>query len=292
MPPKMNADLERLISQAIEEDCPNGDVTSETVIKPNSISTGKAVAKGNYVVSGIDIAKAVYYYVDENIKFNGFVHDGETVKKGKVLFTVKGSTRSILLAERTALNLMGHMTGIATRTATFVKMVKGSTKAVILDTRKTHPGLRAIEKLAVTHGGGKNHRLSLSDAVLLKENHIAAAGGIKNALLSFKKMKGKMKVEIEVRNIEELKEVLFSKVLPDVVMLDNMSPKDTKKAVQLVKKKFKIESSGGITEKNIKGYARAGVDYISLGTITHSVNNADISFLLDTVKKGARTPCA
>ena len=286
----MNDDLERLISQAIQEDCPGGDVTSEAVIRTDSISTGKAVAKGNYVISGMDVAKAVYYYVDENIKFNGFVKDGDTVKKGKPLFTVKGSTRSILLAERTVLNLMGHMTGIATRTNTFVKMVKG-TKAVILDTRKTLPGLRSIQKLAVTHGGGKNHRFSLSDAVLLKENHIAAAGGIKKALLFFKKMKGKMKLEIEVRNIFELKEVLGSKVLPDVVMLDNMNPKDTKKAVQLVKRKFRLESSGGITEKNIREYAKAGVDYISLGAITHSVNNADISFLLDRVKRGTRTHC-
>lgn len=291
MSPKMNADLERLISQAIQEDCPDGDVTSDTVIGVGSISTGKAVAKGDYIISGMDVAKAVYYYVDENIKFNGFVKDGAIVKKGQALFTVKGSTRSILLAERTVLNLLGHMTGIATRTNTFVKMVRG-TKAIILDTRKTLPGLRSIEKLAVTHGGGKNHRFSLSDAVLLKENHIAAAGGIKNALLSFKKIKGKIKLEIEVRDITELKEVLGSKMLPDVVMLDNMSPKDTKKAVQLAKKSFKLESSGGITEKNIKEYARAGVDYISLGAITHSVNNADISFLLNTVKRGTKKPCA
>jgi nicotinate-nucleotide pyrophosphorylase (carboxylating) len=283
MLPKMNDYLETLISQAIKEDCPNGDVTSETTIKPNSISTGKAIAKGSYIVSGIEIAKAVYYYVDENIKFKPFVKDGEAVKKGQILFSVKGRTQSILLAERTALNLMGHMTGIATKTNTFVKMVKG-TRATILDTRKTLPGLRAIEKLAVIHGGGKNHRFSLSDAVLLKENHVAAAGGIKQALLSFKKMKGKIKIEIEVRNINELKEVLLSKVVPDVVMLDNMSPKDTKKAVLLTKRKFKLESSGGITEKNIKEYAKAGVDYISLGAITHSVSNADISFLLDTAK--------
>ncbi len=277
--------FQKIISLAIKEDCPNGDVTSDNSISSNSISSGKAIAKGDYVVSGIDAAKAVYNYVDKNIKFKALVKDGAIVKKGKPLFTVKGKTRSILLAERTALNLVGHMTGIATKTNNFVKMVKG-TKAVILDTRKTLPGLRAIEKLAVTHGGGKNHRFSLSDAVLLKENHVAAAGGIKKALLAFKKYKGKIKIEIEVRDLSELKEALASKVLPDVVMLDNMSPKETKKAVLLVKRKFKLESSGGITEKNIKEYAKTGVDFISLGAITHSVNTADISFLLNTVKGG------
>jgi len=282
---KMDAQLEKIISTAIEEDCPNGDITSETVIRPNSISSGKAIAKGDYIVSGIDVAKAVYYYVDENIKFKALVKDGAAVKKGTALFVVRGETHSVLLAERTALNFVGHMTGIATKTNKFVKMVKG-TKAVILDTRKTLPGLRIIEKLAVTHGGGENHRFSLSDAVLLKENHIAAAGGIKKALMACKKHKGKVKIEIEVRDVLELKEVLSSTLLPDVVMLDNMNPKETKKAVQLVKRKFKLESSGGITEKNIKEYAKAGVDFISLGTITHSVDNADISFLLDKVKGG------
>jgi len=280
MLPKMDVHLEDLISKALEEDCPEGDITSTAVIAANSMSEGKAIAKGNYVVSGIEVAKAVYYYVDENIRFKSFVKDGAIVKKGKILFSVKGKTRSLLLAERTVLNLVAHMTGIATRTRSFVNMMKG-TKAIILDTRKTLPGLRMIEKLAVTHGGGKNHRFSLSDAVLLKENHVAAAGGIKKALVSFKKIKGKVKLEIEVRDLAELKEAMGSSVLPDVVMLDNMSPKDTKKAVQLAKRKFKLESSGGITEKNIKEYAKAGVDYISLGAITHSVQAADISFLLD-----------
>ncbi len=285
MSPNISIELERIISQALEEDCPEGDVTSEAIIKSNSVSTGKAIAKGDYVVSGMDVARAVYYYVDENIKFKGLVKDGDIVKKGTALFVVKGATRSILLAERTALNLVGHMTGIATRTNVFVKLVRG-TKAVILDTRKTLPGLRAIEKLAVLHGGGKNHRFSLSDAVLLKENHIAAAGGIQKALLSFKRIKGRIKLEIEVRNIAELKEAISSTLLPDVVMLDNMNPTEVKKAVQITKRKVKLEASGGISEKNIRSYARTGVDYISLGTITHSVNNADISFLLDTVKGG------
>jgi len=280
----MDPQLEKIISLAIEEDCPDGDITSENVICSNSISSGKALAKGDYIVSGMCVAGAVYYYVDENIKFKALVKDGTAVKKGTSLFTVKGKTSSLLLAERTVLNLVGHMTGIATKTNKLVKMVKG-TRAVILDTRKTLPGLRIIEKLAVTHGGGKNHRFSLSDAVLLKENHVAAAGGIKKALLAFKKNKGKVKIEIEVRTLSELKEVLNSKVLPDVVMLDNMSPKETRKAVLLAKRKVKLESSGGITEKNVKEYAEAGVDFISLGTITHSVNNADISFLLDTVKR-------
>jgi nicotinate-nucleotide pyrophosphorylase (carboxylating) len=275
--------FQKIISLAILEDCPNGDITSKKVIKTSSRSSGKAIAKGDYLVSGMDVAKDVYRYVDKDVKFKALVKDGVSVKKGDTLFTVKGNTLSVLLAERTVLNIVGHMTGIATKTNKFVQMVKG-TKAVILDTRKTLPGLRAIEKLAVTHGGGKNHRFSLSDAVLLKENHIAAAGGIKKALLAFKKNKGKIKIEVEVRNLFELKEALSSKVLPDVVMLDNMSPKETQKAVLLVNKKFKLESSGGITEKNIRAYAKTGVDFISLGTITHSANNADISFLLDTVK--------
>ena len=278
--------FEALISQAIKEDAPSGDITSNTVIPETTFASGKAIAKGDYVVSGIDIAREVYKYVDSSVVFNSDVKDGQQIKKGAILFTVKGKARSILLAERTALNIMGHMMGIATKTKHFVDMVKG-TRTTILDTRKTTPGIRSIEKLAVTHGGGQNHRFSLSDAVLLKENHIAAAGGIARSLLMFKELKKKdpnLKIEIEVRDLQELNDALTCEFTPDVVMLDNMLPADTKKAVTLVNNKFKLESSGGITEGTIKDYAATGVDYISLGTITHSVNNADISFLLDSVK--------
>lgn len=280
----MQRDILGLIKKALAEDISNGDISSDAVIPKNLKAKGRVISKGDYVVSGIDIAKAAYWFVDKKIKFKTKYKNGALVKKGKILFEVHGAVSSLLKSERTVLNIISHMMGVATRTKYFVDKVK-NTKVTILDTRKTLPGLRAIQKLAVTHGGGKNHRMSLSDAVLLKENHIAAGGGIKASLKKIKYLKDKkIKIEIEVRNLNELKLALSAAVKPDVIMLDNMNLKQTKEAVRLAKGKVKLESSGGIHEKNITGYARTGIDFISLGTLTHSAKSADLSFILDAVK--------
>jgi len=280
----ISGEISDLIKTALSEDVPHGDISSDAVIPKNLKAKGAVRSKGDYVVSGIDVAKKTYSIVDKNIKFKTKYKNGQIVEKGSILFEVYGSVHSLLKAERTVLNIISHMMGIATRTKHFVDMVKG-TGAVILDTRKTLPGLRTMQKLAVTHGGGKNHRMSLSDAVLLKENHVSAGGGIKESLKKIKKLKDKkIKIEIEVRNLKELKLALGSKTRPDVIMLDNMSVGETKDAVRLAKGRVKLESSGNIDERNIKKYAGTGVDFISLGTLTHSVKGADLSFILDAVK--------
>ncbi|MFH1223030.1 MAG: carboxylating nicotinate-nucleotide diphosphorylase [Pseudomonadota bacterium] len=277
--------LSCLIKRALDEDVPFGDISTMAVVPKDLNAKGAVVSKGEYVVSGIDIAKKIYSAVDKKIEFKSRYKNGEIIKNGKILFHVYGAVHSLLKAERTALNVVSHMMGVATKTKHFVNMVKGA-KTVILDTRKTLPGLRALQKRAVTDGGGKNHRFSLSDAVLLKENHIAAVGGIKSALKKVKKLKQKkVKIEIEVRNIKELKLALSASIKPDIIMLDNMSVKNTRQAVKLVKGRVKLESSGGINEKNIKQYAGTGVDFISLGSITHSAPSADLSFVLDAVGK-------
>lgn len=272
--------LTELIRTAFIEDLPNGDVTCDAVVPAGMLANGTVVAKGDYVVSGIEIAEFCYIGIDKGIKFSTTFRDGERIMKGQTLFNVSGDAASLLKVERTVLNIVSHMMGIATRTASFVELVKG-TNAVILDTRKTLPGLRSIQKLAVLHGGGVNHRSSLSEAVLIKENHIAAAGSIKKALQAVKDLK--VKKEIEVRSLDELKEVLDSGVKMDIVMLDNMGPEDVKKAVSINNGRVKLEVSGGINESNIRAYAEAGADLISIGALTHSVKSADLSFLFEGV---------
>ena len=269
-----------LIRIAIKEDVPSVDVTCEALVPKDSISKGYVISKGDYVVSGLDIAKLCYNEINEDIKFETKFKDGDYLKKGTILFNVSGNTRDLLKAERTVLNIISHMMGIATKTKSFVDAVKG-TKTVILDTRKTLPGLRYIQKLAVVHGGGTNHRASLSDAVLIKENHIACAGGIQNSVLMVKDIN--LKKEIEVRDMDELNMVLDSGSTIDVVMLDNMTPEQVKKAVALVNGRLKLEISGGINQDNIKSYADAGADFISIGALTHSVQSADLSFLFEGV---------
>ncbi len=269
-----------LIKTAFKEDLPDGDVTCDAIVPKSLFAKGYVVAKGDYVVSGIEIAKLCYVEIDDSIKFETSFVDGNTIKKGQTLFKVSGSARALLKAERTVLNIISHMMGIATKTKMFVDVVKG-TNTVILDTRKTLPGLRYIQKLAVVHGGGKNHRVSLSDAVLIKENHIVCAGGIEQAVNLVKDVK--LKKEIEVRRLDELNTVLNSDVKIDVVMLDNMSPEQVKEAVKLSDGRVKLEVSGGINESNIKAFAEAGVDFISVGALTHSVQSADLSFLFEGV---------
>jgi nicotinate-nucleotide pyrophosphorylase (carboxylating) len=275
------ADISRVILTALLEDAPRGDITSLNTVPKDANAAGYVISRGSYVVSGIDVVRQVYGYVDRKIKFTPLFKNGQTIKKGQKLYSVKGNARSILLAERTALNILSHMMGVATRTKKFVELING-TRAVILDTRKTVPGMRALQRQAVRDGGGCNHRYSLSDAILVKENHIAMCGGIKKVLQKLSRLK-KIKVEVEVRTLGELKEILNSKFKPDVVMLDNMTPATVKKAVAInrntKKGRVELEVSGGVNERTIRAYAKTGVDYISLGTLTHSVQSADLSFL-------------
>ncbi|HOW16721.1 MAG TPA: carboxylating nicotinate-nucleotide diphosphorylase [bacterium] len=273
--------LTALIRTALQEDLPKGDLTCNAVVPNEMLAKGKVISKADYVVSGIELAEFCYAGLDKGIKFSSKFKDSQKIKKGEILFEVYGNAAVLLKVERTVLNIVSHMMGVATKTSELVELVKG-TNAKILDTRKTLPGLRYIQKLAVLHGGGTNHRASLSDAILIKENHIACAGGIQNALKAIKGLKGVQK-EIEVRSIDELQEVLSSNVVVDIVMLDNMEPKKVKEAVNLVKGKFKLEVSGGINSKNIRPYAEAGVDLISVGALTHSVTAADLSFLFEGV---------
>ncbi|MCX6113506.1 MAG: carboxylating nicotinate-nucleotide diphosphorylase, partial [Proteobacteria bacterium] len=243
----------KIIATAIKEDVPCGDITSRHTVPIKAGAEGYAISRDDYVVSGIDIARMIYLHVDNNIKFKSFFKNGQFIKKGQKLYSVKGNARSILLAERTVLNIIGHMMGIATKTRKFVRLVKG-TKTKILDTRKTVPGIRILQRLAVKDGGAFNHRFSLSDAVLVKENHISICGGIKKVLKKLSHLKN-IRTEIEIRNLDELNEILGSKFQPDIIMLDNMSPAMVKKAVKINKKRVKLEVSGGVNEKTIRTYA-------------------------------------
>jgi nicotinate-nucleotide pyrophosphorylase (carboxylating) len=277
-------DLKQFIALAIKEDAPWGDISSQALIPSKAMGEGRIISKGSYIVSGLSIIKAVYLAVDKKIKFKSLFKDGSSVKKGQTIIELKGNLRALLLAERLALNILSHMMGIATSANRLSKLIKG-TKAKVLDTRKTTPGLRVLEKMAVKDGGGRNHRFCLSDAVLAKENHIAVAGGVEKTLKKLSKLyqnsKQRPKIELEIRTLEEFKKILASPFKPDIVMLDNMDIKNIKKAVALNKGRVKLEVSGGVNESNISKYAKTGVDFISVGALTHSVSSADLSFLLN-----------
>ncbi len=267
--------VDELIKTALLEDINYIDTTTDYLIPEEQEDEAKFLAKADGVLCGIEVALRVFTLLQPDFQYEVYINDGEQVKKGDIIAKVKGKTRTILKGERTALNLLQHMSGIASMTNRIVKIVEG-TNASIADTRKTLPGLRPIQKYAVTVGGGKNHRYNLSDAAMLKDNHIDAGGGITNAVAALKKRLGHMtKVELEVRNLEELKEALCANV--DVIMLDNMDNKTMKKAVEITDGKALLEASGGITEETIRGVAETGVDIISIGALTHSVKAFDIS---------------
>lgn len=267
--------VDDLIKSALKEDINYIDITTDNLIPQEQEGEAKFLAKAEGVLCGIDVAIRVFTLIQPDFQYEIFINDGEYVKKGDIIATVKGKTRTILKGERTALNLLQHMSGIATMTNRIVKIVEG-TNASIADTRKTLPGLRPIQKYAVTVGGGKNHRYNLSDAAMLKDNHIDAGGGITGAVKKLRSKLGHMaKVELEVRNLEELKEALSVDV--DVIMLDNMDNETMKKAVEITNGKALLEASGGITEETIRGVAETGVDIISIGALTHSVKAFDIS---------------
>jgi len=262
-----------LIKQAIAEDLQGGDdLTSVSTIAADSISTADFRSRKDGVLAGVEMVKAVLEECGlTSIEIKK--RDGERISAGEVLLTVNGNTRAILLAERTALNFVGHLSGIATETAKWVEAVAG-THCKVRDTRKTTPGYRLLEKYAVRMGGGTNHRMSLSDAALIKDNHIAAAGGVKEAFSAVRSAYPSAPIEIEVDTLEQLQEVL--PLNPDLVLLDNMSPALCAQAVAIVAGRTKLEASGGITLDNAKTYADSGVDYIAIGALTHSATVLDI----------------
>jgi len=272
-------DLNRIIDTALAEDIGDGDHTTLATIDADYQKSAKAIIKGDGVLAGISFAKKIFDAVDPSLKMNIFLTDGTKVKKGDIAFEVSGSGRSILMAERLVLNSMQRMSGIASLTNRCVEIVKG-TGCTLLDTRKTTPCIRVLEKWAVQIGGGQNHRFGLYDMILIKDNHVDYSGGIANALhktFEYLKKTGKqLKIEIETRNLEEVKQVLEVGGV-DVIMLDNMSAELMKEAVQLINKRFKVEASGNITFENLREKAESGVDYISMGALTHSFNSLDIS---------------
>lgn len=261
------------VKDAIAEDLAGGeDVTSNATISDSQVSTADFISKTDGVVSGLHVAAAVLEYCGVN-NYEVLVDEGMQVKSGKVLITAQGNTKKLLLAERTALNFLSHLSGISTLTNKWVIQTAG-TKCKIRDTRKTTPGLRQLEKFAVKMGGGENHRLSLSHSVLLKDNHIVAAGSITKAFKLIKEKYPTKELEIEVDNLDQLSEVIL--LQPNLVLLDNMSVDECQKAVEIVKGKFQLEASGGLTLENAKAYAQTGVDYLAVGALTHSAPAFDI----------------
>ncbi len=278
----MNLDksiLEPFISNALAEDIGDGDHTSLSTIPKGQTGKAKLLIKDNGIIAGIDVSIEIFKAVDPALLIDILIQDGESVKPGDIAFYVNGSVHSILKAERLVLNTMQRMSGIASTTNRIMKILEG-TGTKVLDTRKTTPGLRYLEKLAVKTGGGVNHRFGLYDMILIKDNHVDYAGGISNAIKSaqnyLKENKINIPVEVEVRNLDELKEVMqFGQI--DRILLDNFSFSLLKEAVNLVNGSYITEASGGITEDNVLEYAKCGVDYVSMGALTHSVKSLDMS---------------
>ena len=270
--------VDNLIKTALLEDINYCDVTTDYLIPAEQMGKGKLVAKAEGILCGVEVAARVFELIDSDIKIEILIKDGESVKYGDEIMRLKGRTASLLKGERTALNLIQHMSGIATAANQATKLVEG-TNASIADTRKTLPGMRPLQKYAVMTGGAKNHRYNLSDAAMLKDNHIDAAGGITAAVTTLRKKIGHMtKIEVETRNLDELKEALA--VGADIIMLDNMSPELMKEAVEITDGRAVLEASGGITNETLRAVAESGVDIISIGALTHSVKAFDISMYI------------
>ncbi|MFS4468105.1 carboxylating nicotinate-nucleotide diphosphorylase [Maribacter sp. 2210JD10-5] len=272
-------EIKGIIENAIREDVGDGDHSSLSCIPKNATGKAKLLVKDNGVIAGIDFAKQVFKYVDSDFQIDVLIEDGSEVNYGDVAFYVEGRSQSILKAERLVLNAMQRMSAIATKTNSFVKLLEG-TGTKILDTRKTTPGIRALEKWAVKIGGGENHRFALYDMIMLKDNHIDFAGGITKAIDKTKNYLSEtgrdLKIIVEARNLEEIAEILRSDGVYRI-LIDNFNYEDTRKAVEMIGDTCLTESSGGITEKTIRKYAECGVDYISSGALTHSVYNMDLS---------------
>jgi nicotinate-nucleotide pyrophosphorylase (carboxylating) len=276
----MNNYIETFIKQALKEDIGAGDFTSLACIDPDKNAQAQLIVKESGILSGIEIALSVFALVDKNLDTDSLTNSGTSIKKGEIVLNVSGKARSILQAERLVLNIMQRMSGIATLTYQTAQLI-AHTKCKLLDTRKTTPGFRFFEKLAVIHGGGVNHRIGLFDMIMIKDNHIDYAGGIKNALERTYSYQHKnnlnLKVEIETRNLQEVKEVLKSGFKVDRIMLDNYSPQNLLEAIKLIDGYCETEASGGIDSSTIKEYAETGVDYISMGALTHSYKSLDLS---------------
>lgn len=270
--------IKKIISLALEEDIGKGDITSIATIRKNQKVVGKFLVKENGVIAGLSIAKQVMKTVDSKIKFKTFVQDGSKVNQGDIVAEVSGNARSILTAERTALNFLQRMSGIAAASSIYAEAV-AHTKAKVIDTRKTAPGLRILDKMAVKVGGCDNHRFGLYDMFLIKDNHIEIAGSITNAVNDCRKFMQKKKkkflIEVETKNLAEVEEAISADV--DIIMLDNFQIKDMIKAVKMINGKSKVEASGGINLSAIKSVAETGVDFISVGGLTHSIKALDIS---------------
>lgn len=267
--------IDKVVLNALEEDMPYGDVTTDNLISLEDQSKARFIAKADGVLSGMTVMKRVFELIDAEVSVEIYFEDGSKVKKGDVVAHVAGRTGSILKGERTALNLLQHLSGVATRTNNFAELVKEYPVSVV-DTRKTLPGLRYLEKYAVRCGGGRNHRFSLSDAVMLKDNHIVAAGGIGPAVSKVRAaIPHTTKIEVETENLEMVQQALDAKA--DIIMLDNMSNEEMTEAVKLVAGRALTEASGNVTEDRIVEIAKTGVDIISIGCITHSVPAMDIS---------------
>ena len=271
---------DRLIDLAFAEDIGDGDHTTLCCIPEDATGAQKLLVKEDGIIAGVEVAKRIFRRFDPSLEVEQFIPDGTRVAVGDVVFVTKGKVRSLLQTERLMLNVMQRMSGIATTTAGYMKLLEG-TKCKVLDTRKTTPGMRVLEKMAVKIGGGENHRIGLFDMILLKDNHVDFAGGIKNALDRAQAYLGennkKLKIEIEVRDFKELEEALAHGGA-DRIMLDNFSVNDTGKAVKIIDGRTEIESSGGITADTIRSYAECGVDFVSIGALTHSVKGLDLSF--------------
>lgn len=272
-------ELNIIISNAVREDVGGGDYSSLACIPESTQGKAKLLVKEDGIIAGVEFAKKIFKYVDVNLKIDTFINDGEAVKYGDIVFYVSGSSLSILKAERLVLNAMQRMSAIATKTKKFAVLLEG-TKTKILDTRKTTPGIRAIEKWAVKIGGGENHRFALYDMIMLKDNHIDFAGGVSEAIKQTKSyLKEKnldLKIIVEARSFEEIKEIIQHKGIYRI-LIDNFNFDDTRKAVKIIDDFCETESSGGITLETARKYADCGVDYISSGALTHSVYNLDLS---------------
>lgn len=273
------AAITQFIQSALTEDIGEGDHSTLATIPINKEAKAKLLVKDNGILAGVELAEKIFHQVDSSLQLTVFKNDGDSISKGDIVFEVKGNARAILSGERLVLNCMQRMSGIATKTYNLSKLIEG-TSAKLMDTRKTTPNFRLMEKWAVAIGGGKNHRFALYDMIMLKDNHIDVAGGVTLAVANAKNyLKEKNKnlvIEVETRNLQEVKEALSTGVV-DVIMLDNMSLEEMKEAVELIGGKCKTEASGGITEATLRAIAECGVDYISMGALTHSVKSLDLS---------------
>lgn len=278
-----NKEIDKVIIRALAEDIGPGDVTTNLIVPKGQKSTAFFYAKEDGVIAGLAIAKSVFKVLDKKCTWKNFVKDGDKVNAGTKIAEISGTYRALLTGERTALNLLQRLSGIATQTSEFVRLAEG-TKVRVLDTRKTVPGLRTLDKYAVKTGGGENHRFGLYDMVLIKDNHIKAAGGITAAVERIRKnLKKKIGIEVETTNLDEVCEAINCKV--DIIMLDNMTNDMMREALKIIRGKTKVEASGNVSVKNFRQIAEIGVDYISIGSLTHSVKALDINMKIEEIKE-------